>query len=334
MTDNSLMASLEACPFCGEPGTIESRPSYSQAANTYSEHRGWCDNCAFGLDWHNYEPDAIDAWNRRAALSTPPIAGQEVRNIAADKVRELRGGVAISDRDFDIADAILALSAPPAVTSQSVGREAGGHCYCWCHPNAGAIGCSPCCDAEDNYLPPSKRDAALAEPASPPASTEQDADQFAREFIDGLRGRVLMSNREMVIKELAAALSPPPVGEQGAVALPDCVTNGDVEAWLFSHPDRDAEMEAGRIALFNFRMGRTASPQSQDEGLRDFPREKIARLCLSAIFGFEYQGESLCDEAERIFSEPNPRAVKAVAVADQIAALLATPATTTEGGRG
>lgn len=56
----------------------------------------------------------------------------------------------------------------------------------------------------------------------------------------------------------------------------------------------------------------------------EFPREAIARLCLSALFGFEYVGEgSLCDEAERIFSEPNPRAVRAVSLADQIAVVLA-----------
>lgn len=50
----------------------------------------------------------------------------------------------------------------------------------------------------------------------------------------------------------------------------------------------------------------------------DFPREQLARQCLSALYGFEFAGESLCDEAERIFSQPNPRAVKAVGFADQI----------------
>jgi len=60
------------------------------------------------------------------------------------------------------------------------------------------------------------------------------------------------------------------------VALPDCIVNGDVEAWLFSHPDRDAEMEAGRITLFNFRMGYAApvpSPAVDAE-----VREQVARI--------------------------------------------------------
>ncbi|WP_028056292.1 hypothetical protein [Sphingobium bisphenolivorans] len=74
-----------------------------------------------------------------------------------------------------------------AVTSQSVGQGTGGPCYCWCHPNAGAIGCSPCCDAEDNYLPPSKRRAALAEPASPPPVGEQGAVAWSDEAIAFVR---------------------------------------------------------------------------------------------------------------------------------------------------
>lgn len=60
---------LLPCPFCGGKGDIESQPSYDQAAATYQRHRGWCDQCGFGLDWHSYEPDAITAWNTR---TTPP----------------------------------------------------------------------------------------------------------------------------------------------------------------------------------------------------------------------------------------------------------------------
>jgi len=59
-------AKLEACPFCGGPGDIESQPSYDQAANTYERHRGWCDYCGYGLDWHSYLPDAIASWNTRS----------------------------------------------------------------------------------------------------------------------------------------------------------------------------------------------------------------------------------------------------------------------------
>ena len=59
-------AELLPCPFCGGIGDIESQPSYDQAAATYQRHRGWCDQCGFGLDWHSYEPDAIAAWNTRA----------------------------------------------------------------------------------------------------------------------------------------------------------------------------------------------------------------------------------------------------------------------------
>jgi len=75
-------------------------------------------------------------------------------------------------------------------------------------------------------------------------------------------------------------------------------------------------------------------PATNQAGEVEFPREQIARLCLLRLYGFEYEGESLCDEAERIFSEPNPRAVRAVALADEIAAALATqPATSQEGER-
>lgn len=52
-----------------------------------------------------------------------------------------------------------------------------------------------------------------------------------------------------------------------------------------------------------------------------FPREKVARLLLSALFGFEYEGEDLCAAAGD--ERPNPRAVRAVHLADKLAALLA-----------
>lgn len=52
-----------------------------------------------------------------------------------------------------------------------------------------------------------------------------------------------------------------------------------------------------------------------------FPREKVARLLLSALFGFEYEGEDLCSAAGE--DRPNPRAVRAVHLADKLAQLLA-----------
>lgn len=55
------------------------------------------------------------------------------------------------------------------------------------------------------------------------------------------------------------------IASSPAATLPDCIVNGDVEAWLFSHPDRDGDMEAGRLELFNFRMGYAAPPPSQDQ---------------------------------------------------------------------
>ena len=59
------MAELKPCPFCGGVGDIESRPSYSQAADTYFSYRGWCEQCGLGLAWHSYEAEAIAAWNTR-----------------------------------------------------------------------------------------------------------------------------------------------------------------------------------------------------------------------------------------------------------------------------
>jgi hypothetical protein len=54
-----------------------------------------------------------------------------------------------------------------------------------------------------------------------------------------------------------------------------------------------------------------------------YPRERIARLCLLAMYQREYSGESLCDEADRIFSPPHPQAASAVALADKISDILA-----------
>ncbi|MCB4863309.1 hypothetical protein K7W03_27440, partial [Sphingobium sp. PNB] len=105
-----------------------------------------------------------------AALSTSP-AGQEVREIAERAIElliEHAEGLGEIDELERRLDAAAHSSVEPA---GNVGLDlsaiGSGHCYCWCHPNAGAIGCSPCCDAEDNYLPPSKRDPALSsvEPA-------------------------------------------------------------------------------------------------------------------------------------------------------------------------
>ena len=57
---------LQPCPLCGGEGDIESQPSYDQAAATNERHRVWCDQCGFGMDWHNYKPDAVAAWDTRA----------------------------------------------------------------------------------------------------------------------------------------------------------------------------------------------------------------------------------------------------------------------------
>jgi hypothetical protein len=68
----------------------------------------------------------------------------------------------------------------------------------------------------------------------------------------------------------------------------------------------------------------TMSPPIREHG--EGVREILARLVLKHMFGFEYEGESLCDEADRIFVSPNPRCTKAVAIADDIlAALSAQP---------
>lgn len=58
------------------------------------------------------------------------------------------------------------------------------------------------------------------------------------------------------------------------------------------------------------------------EGDVPFPRERIARMALAAMFGQEYNGDSLCDEAESIFHPVNPRALRAVQFADDLAAAL------------
>jgi len=49
-------------------------------------------------------------------------------------------------------------------------------------------------------------------------------------------------------------------------------------------------------------------------------REAAARLCLRAMFSLNYEGESLLEESEKVFS-PNPKAVRAVELADAILAL-------------
>ncbi|UXC93096.1 hypothetical protein EGM87_22635 [Sphingobium sp. RSMS] len=146
------------------------------------------------VDATDPETAVCDAYTAvEKALSTSP-AGQEVREpaVTSQSVEGIPSGVYWSDEggnfydtmhkgcgidffnrwfsrraDFPQSHAALAEPAAPSVEPAGNGREEGGHCYCWCHPNAGAIGCSPCCDAEDNYLPPSKRNAALAEPAAP-----------------------------------------------------------------------------------------------------------------------------------------------------------------------
>lgn len=61
-----------------------------------------------------------------------------------------------------------------------------------------------------------------------------------------------------------------------------------------------------------------------------FPREKVARLMLSAMFGYAYEGEDLCAAAGN--ERPNPRAVRAVNLADQLAQLLAEELATRHAG--
>lgn len=45
--------------------------------------------------------------------------------------------------------------------------------------------------------------------------------------------------------------------------LPECIRNGDLEAWIFSHPDRDESMEKARLELYAFRA--SLSPSSAEE---------------------------------------------------------------------
>lgn len=51
-------------------------------------------------------------------------------------------------------------------------------------------------------------------------------------------------------------------------------------------------------------------------------REQLARLALNKMFGFDFEGESLCDEADSVFHRANPRILNAVAFADSIIELL------------
>ena len=63
-------------------------------------------------------------------------------------------------------------------------------------------------------------------------------------------------------------------------------------------------------------------PDAQSDEVREaFPREEVARVILDHE-GFAFDGESICDEADRIFGDGNPRLVRAVALADKIAATL------------
>ncbi|KKW92642.1 hypothetical protein [Sphingobium chungbukense] len=129
------------------------------------------------------------------------------------------------DKDADMEAARMALfrfrsslsSAQPAVT-----EENGGHCYCWCHPNAGTIGCSPCCDAEDNYLPPSKRDPALS--SVEPAGNGREAVENA--FIAGWEAQKAGRSFAAAMNDHIPALSSPPAADQEAVKCKWCNDTG------------------------------------------------------------------------------------------------------------
>ncbi|MBY2957564.1 hypothetical protein FIV32_02215 [Sphingomonadales bacterium 58] len=120
-----------------------------------------------------------------------------------------------------------------------------------------------------------------------------------------------------VCPKCAAIASPSPQPDMGSGQS----TVEFVQDWLMSGDHEPDDWHKRFAAAIDARSA-LSPPASQSVEKMVFPRERIARLCLSAIFGFEYQGESLCDEAERIFCEPNPRAVRAVQVADEIAAAL------------
>lgn len=49
--------------------------------------------------------------------------------------------------------------------------------------------------------------------------------------------------------------------------LPECIRNGDLEAWIFSHPDKDERMEQARLELYAFRA--SLSPPAREEGGRE-----------------------------------------------------------------
>lgn len=129
-----------------------------------------------------------------------------------------------------------------------------------------------------------------------------------------------MSGYDNMARHVRDALEESEVQEDGSCIIrPEhyLQLNADFEVW--------DEADDARLAA--------APKQAEQQGV-EFPRETIARLCLSALFGFEFTGESLCDEADRIFTEPNPRAVRAVALADRIAAALNAPTGAVEKGRG
>lgn len=92
----------------------------------------------------------------------------------------------------------------------------------------------------------------------------------------------------------ADAASPSPSAE---TTIPECVTNGDVEAWIFSHPDKTSEMEQARLALYAFRtsLASTARHAEMEQSLWRFWNDKAKALAAEI--------EALRVENERILSE-------------------------------
>ena len=78
MEKDSLVARLEACPFCGNDGSgpiedalqvVHNEPDY-----VHDHRHTWsvqCDKCTATMGYFDSEEEAIEAWNRRAALSRP-----------------------------------------------------------------------------------------------------------------------------------------------------------------------------------------------------------------------------------------------------------------------
>lgn len=103
---------LLPCPFCGNDGSGPIEDALHIAFNVYDfRDPSWsvqCDKCTANMGYSDSEDEVVEAWNRRADLARPSLAGDEMVAQALKRAeRKLSAYVGVCKGDKELTETVL-----------------------------------------------------------------------------------------------------------------------------------------------------------------------------------------------------------------------------------